>query len=654
MLSLLSSFSRTRMTREEYQKWVERVSQGFQQGEVIELSLKHVRSVMMASKGNIAVATPRHLFILVDLPYQPYQQLLDVVSSKYDVALRDARIVVEVVKSVPERKFTLARTRVFELVYGYTRSYTDFVVEKEGERVEVEGAELVISEGVERRWQEHGKITIRWNASKRQFEAVHEVEERIQLGKEKKQTVLWRVVDPSKPLGSFLARNQELLKVRPSSVYSDIVVFTDRLVVVAKARKDGITVKTCDIELPSEEELLQCSRFYTIVLPRYVIYEDTPVGMRRLAFLDIYYKGRKFPTVLSWVPENMLFRCLRMRYSISSYARRVLPRGVPRFFVSIRFFDLESAEKLREWTRMLREEILPKVRSLHSEPKKLEPLEAFLEVFYVNTPKRKVENVVKPWLELFEKVKDLAPKATLYITFYGQKIYRRRLPNYVGFKIEKDGTISLMNSRYVPVSGITMKGGEFERLYREAYVKKLFEYQVAPTSEKLEILWQDIEELRGMLEEHGVEPATAYYEEVREKLRELAKDYEGDNIVLLFFKHHGKLEIYKPKNVDIENAEKLLVGLVKSGRKEELQKLVEFNVLRVLRTVVKYEMKKRGYSIRKGVMFLGDPATVRRRILEVVRGIRGRLLALMEEFGEVEVEVPVAESLARVEALLKF
>ena len=641
----------SRMSREEYSRWVEKVSQGFSKGEVVELTSRHVRDIMMATKGNVAVATPRHLFILVNLPWQPLQNLFDIVGSRYQGRLKDVKIVCRVIKSYPERKFSLCEARVFELIYDYTRGYEDFIVERENERVEVEGAEFIVSEGVRRRFQENGEVVISWDGG--EYRLTTRVSERAKIGESREQSIVWRIIDASKPLGRFLAKNQELLRIKPSSVYSTMLVFTNDIVVKVNARSSGIDVKLWRINLPGDEELLECSRFYTIILPRIVIFDYNGDFAKTTVIADLYYKGYKRRLVFNYIPEKLLFRCLRMRYSISSYAKRVLPRGVPYLSVSLEFFRDGYVEELRKWARMIREEVLPKVRSLHSEPRKLEPLETFLEVFYVNTPKRKVENVVKPWIMLYEKVKDLAPKTTLYITFYG--LYRRR-PNYVGLKIEKDGTITVMSNRYVPISGIVMKGGEFEKLYRETYVKKLFEYQIVPRDEKLRILAEDVEEARRMLREAGVEPTTVSLQEFESKLKEVARNYEGDNIVLLTLKF---LEtIGKPQlKIDVDALTKMLVGLVKTGRyPEDYRRFAEMGGLRLVRTVVKYEMKRRGYSMRKGVMFLGDPEAVRRRILEAVKGIKGRLLALFEEIGTSEAigEVGIAYSLERVSALLEF
>jgi len=466
------------MTRDEYEKWVERVSKGFSPGEVVELDRRHVRAVMMASKGNVAVATPRHLFILVDLPWQPLGNLMDVAELRYRAVPSGARVVLEVLRSYPDRKFTLARTRVFRLEYRYVRGYEDFVVERENDRVEVEGAELLVTQGVRRRFQESGELVIAWGPGG--FRMSAEARERRKLEERREQRIVWRVTDPSRPLGSFLKKYRGLIDERPSYVNARLLLFAPGIMVYARAAPGGIEVAARDIELPSEDELLEVSRFYTVFLPLYLYADLSTPPSRGVAILEMFRGGARHRVVLS-DPDRavrLMFRCLRNRYSTSSYARKILPRGVPRIFDDDPLFLAQHfidgvAERVVAWTRMVREEILPRVRNLRSKPVKLKPLEAFLEAFYERAPRRKVENAVRPWLELFEKVKDLAPRATLYIVFYGKEVYGRRYrPNFVGLRVEKDGSVTVLGSRYVPVSGIVMKGGEFERLYREAYVGK--------------------------------------------------------------------------------------------------------------------------------------------------------------------------------------
>jgi len=60
--------------------------------------------------------------------------------------------------------------------------------------------------------------------------------------------------------------------------------------------------------------------------------------------------------------------------------------------------------------------------------------------------------------------------------------------------------------------------------------------------------------------------------------------------------------------------------------------------------------------MRKGVMFLGDPEDVRLKILEVIKGIKGRILALYEsmELTEHVDKVPIMAEMERVSALLSF
>jgi len=663
-MSSQTQITKPRLSQLELYQWKEKVAKGFEVNEIISLDHRYINSIMMSSKGNVAIATPHHLFIVTNLPWQQFQEFLDSVVAKHDAVLSRANVILKIIKSEPQRKFSLAEALRFELTYSFTRSSEDFVIEKENERIEIEGAEFTVSEGSRRFFQEQGEIVVFWNSRARRYEYRVNIVNKVKVREEKEQTVVWRILDKSKPLGSLLSRAQDVIKKPRSSMW--FMFIADSVAGIVDAIGGRISVNSfIRIDMPSEDELLSCSRFYTIFIPRIYMEEDN----RRIIIYDMYYHGKKHRIVFSGrdlsdsVTRKLVFRILRNRFSISSYAKKVLPRGI----ISVRdlisdkylrsFFGLTDLAKkpdyVNMWTKYVREVIIPKVNKLHSEPRILDPLSSFIEAFYVNAPLRKINNVVKRWIEIYDKVKDLAPKSTLYIVFYG----RKSDPNYVGFKIDKDGTISVLPNRYVPVSGITMKGGEFEILYREAYVKKLFEYQIVPKSEKLEILWSDIVEVRDMLRNLGVEPATASLAEARAKIMSIAENYNGDNIILLFFKYLDQLKLFKPRDVDLNNVATLLIGLIKTGARDEMQKLLQYNALRVLRTVVKYEMKRRGYNIRKGVMFLGDPEQVKQRILEVIKGLRGRLYALAESL-EIPVEsveeLGIASSLRRVEALLGF
>jgi hypothetical protein len=138
----------------------------------------------------------------------------------------------------------------------------------------------------------------------------------------------------------------------------------------------------------------------------------------------------------------------------------------------------------------------------------------------------------------------------------------------------------------------------------------------------------------------------------------LDKYYDHDNIVMLTYKY---LTEHKFKNIIGEDKSRkvkdLLIGLSKTGNIDDIMKNSE--IFDVIRIIVKYEMKKRGYSLKKGVMFLGSPDEVKRKILEVVKGLRERVLALYEELSEdvkLEVlkEVKVFSDLERVKAVLEF
>ena len=158
----------------------------------------------------------------------------------------------------------------------------------------------------------------------------------------------------------------------------------------------------------------------------------------------------------------------------------------------------------------------------------------------------------------------------------------------------------------------------------------------------------------------SVVPATATFKEVYEKVKDLALGEElTDNGVYLAFQFLEKLRDKAEHAVikRVEELTKILVGLVRTGRyPEDYVRLAEAGFLEPMRWVIKYAIKSRGYSIRKGVLILGDPAEVRRKTREVIQRIRGRLLALAEavEAGLPEEYKPVVRAGERLEAVAKL
>jgi hypothetical protein len=100
--------------------------------------------------------------------------------------------------------------------------------------------------------------------------------------------------------------------------------------------------------------------------------------------------------------------------NISTYAKRILPRGIT--YIK----EFRNGDEISKFSKFILD-VYEKVKNLSSKPRDpSNELEEFFEKYYVNTPLRKLENVIKPWLEVFNIVKDLSKDSTLYIVTYGK------------------------------------------------------------------------------------------------------------------------------------------------------------------------------------------------------------------------------------------
>lgn len=636
-----------------------------------EVVLTGFKDALMASKGDTILVVPRWFIILVNMPWQMFLSGFKALDGKAQ-RITGIKFVVDVFRVNEERRYALARLVEGAITAEFTRSETREEVIERGRKVVIDGVEFTITRVARHHYQVSGRATLRFSGDS--WAIYEEAEKRTKTSTSIDEGVEWRIVDPSTRLSSILQKYIEKARIPSKRFHGRATIFTERgIATVSIGRVDGsIVAKVSEIGLPPEEKLLECSRFYSIVVPRMIVEEEADGREFRYSEFDVYYNGRKRTLVLNREPpETLWFRALRRR-SVSTYAKRILPRGyesardiirkvgVSEFF----FYDVvcepnseRVAKVLAEFNRFI-DEVYERVRNLRSKPRDTDGVEGFFEAIYARVPKRKLR-VVREWIELYEKVKDLTPKTTLYVVFYGQDVYRRRLPNFVGFRIDGDGDISVLSRRVVPVSGISFRGGEFERLYRDAMnLNNLIFYQLATKGEKLAILRDWVEEVRGRLGELGVEPATATFKEVYEKVKELALGEElTDNGVYLVFQFLEKLKDGEEKVLKrVGELARVLVGLVKTGRyPEDYEKFAEAGFLEPMRWVVKYAIKSRGYSIKKGVLILGDPVEVRRRVREVIQRIRGRLLALAEavEAGLPEEYKPVVRTSERLEALAR-
>ena len=630
------------------------------------------KDALMASKGDTILVIPGWFIILVGTPWQRFLDAFKALDSKAQ-KVTAVKLVVDVFKVNEQRRYALARLVEGTITAEFSRSEVkEEILESGSEARVIEGVEFRISRIARHKYQVTGRTTLRFSSGS-SWTIYEEVTGKTKVSTGISEGVEWRIVGEGR-LSNILNRYIERARNPSRRFYGRAVIFTELGIVSISVNRDTTNVKVSNVGLSSEDKLIKCSRFYSIVVPRLVMKEDAEGKETYYAEFDVYFDGRKRTLILNTEPPRTLwFRVLRRR-SISTYAKRILPRGyesikdilrklkIPdwEFFYNIKYEPNNEVvtKALTEFNNFI-DMIYERIRNLHTRPRNIDGVDGFFEAIYARVPKRKLK-VVKDWLELYGKVKDLAPKTTLYVVFYGQRVYRRRLPNFAGFRIDGDGGISVLSRRVVPVSGISFRGGEFERLYRDVMnLDNLIFYQLARVDEKLIILRDWVEDVRERLRSLGVEPSTATFKEVYEKVGELAgREDLTDNGVYLVFQFIKKHKDRAPKNImeKVEALAKYLVGLIKTGRyPRDYERFANDGFLEPMRWVIKYTIKSRGYSIKKGVLILGDPIEVRRRVREVIQRIRGRLAALAEslEVGIPEEFRPAVEVSERLKALMK-
>jgi len=621
----------------------------FLNGDILEVN--YAKDFFQASKGDTIMALADRWVIITNLPYDTTYKIFRELE-KTGVQIHSMNWRFRIIGENEERKYVLAELIEAEFRGVFSRTITRESIDYDSgkEYVNIYGLRIGVTKGERVRVKEDG--TLRAILTPENFKMNEHVITTELIDKTEITAIDWKITNENGFLGRLMKSAIEKQESEnftggricgydhTQGVYIDLR-FDENLTM------SGDVIKVDPI---SEEDLRKLSYFYTIKIPvAYIsIYNDTRINIK-----EAFYKGKKEKIVDSEF-FGKSFELRRHRYSISSYAKRKLPRGY-------------NDNGLRDYVGNLREfvkavkEALNAVKSINSQTKGVNKLEEFLEKVYVNTPTKKVE-IIKKWIEVFEKVKDLTPKATLYIIFYGQrnKFDRYSSPKYVGFRVDKDGKISILSNRIVPISGIVLKGGEFEKRYREAYkIDRLIKYQAMPKEKKITTLMSDVEKVRNELKSLDVEPSTSPYKIVESKLRDLAIQKElTDNVVWVFLKYAFEKEEDLRRFVKsglgdrIREARKLIIGLIKTGTPEDFIRLSE-KILPAIRTAIKYELKLRGYSQRKGVMFLGNPETVWMKILEALKNIRGRLLALVIETERPNVDVKVKTRLSkRIDALL--
>jgi len=558
-----------------------------------------VRYVRPASKGDTIFGTDEMWLIAVNLPWEFTRE-----------HIMDFRYIVhaEKVKEVPERHFSLIKVTKIERIYKRTR---EEIEHKEPETYEFHGIRVKtgattvtkIKEEVKEVWtpeigfrEEEVKEIDRWDyTDERTTYEIVEENEITKLIEKSKEFHLTDIINGFKLEEYYGTRFKKF---------------------------DGI----------DEQTLLDLSKYYVIAYPFLTCrFNDTYYHI-----IHVYYNGRKLEiplnTLDSEVPPPLDFRISLRRLALTRHYKSILPYGdyfrEPETFVEFAREAYEKVKGLEEKTR------------ISKNIKELTPTERFLEIFYIRTPKRKLK-AIEQHLKLYEKLREmLRDEPVLYISFPNK--YGSQSSNYACFRIQGD-SITVTGIAQVPITSIAIKG-KFEEAYKEVHgLKKLLSYQFAPKEKKIQMLKEDVEALRREIEEKFGNVAELHPEhDIMKYLFDRAENYEGDNLVLLLYKARN-LE-RAPENVTLLK----LAGLIKSGKDYDYTVERLKDVLEALRIAVKYEIKRRGYSTKLGVVFSGTAQNIAKAVLETVQKIQeSRARALLveilltdkEEVKDVEPEV---------------
>jgi hypothetical protein len=580
----------------------------FEDGSEEQLEIEYTK---MASKGDTIFGTRLGWFIATNLLYETYLTL----SSHEFLSLHATKVYAFPLKYNPQRNFCLVKVLKVEiektvvqdeekLVRGFEIPYRDFII-RHGE---VEGTKYLVRKLV-------------------QF-----------IG----GTVTEKDLEKSFWTHTFERGTEAIWANEGREVRYDIRIFDPVLGIwFEQYGPDRLKI----FKGVPKKDMLRISKAFVIAYPM-IEYKYAPADrqfdVRQYALYKVFYDGKEYEIpFFGNRPHALTFRITTRRFALSKHYRNAfgvnLVNAHPWEFVQalhyLKDFDYEGIKA-----------------------KDLSPYERFVEMFFVRTPERKLEHV-KNFIKAADIVKKLVPDSdvTLYVTFVLSKKARiaQKEKSYSGFRYKPgEGLQVLQSAPPTKVTAIAIKG-DFEKDYiKFSGLGKLMEYQFGPTEKKLEILKKDIEELREMvkakagkdlLEMHPEKEIIPIFGEI------IASTDKTSNIAVLILKQTSR-KVKVPSEVLLK-----LAGLIKTGRPEDFTKERLADILRYARIAVKYEIKRRGYSSKTGVIFAGSPEEIVRKVLEVVKGMPERLAKLMTDIETVEREakeiyVPVKVS-SRIEAL---
>jgi len=577
-----------------------------------------VKYLKPASKGDTIFGVRGQWLIAVNFPWEiANEYLANLVTNTINNV--EFTVYAEKIKENPERKYTLVKANRVERVYRRTR---EEIEHKEPETYEFYGIRVKTGATTVTKIKEEVKEVWTPETGFREVEV--------------KEIDRWSYTDERTTYEIF-EENGITKTIQKSNG------FWLRDVVNGFKLEEYYGTKFKKFDGIDEQTLLDLSKYYVIAYPFLTCrFNDTYYHI-----IYVYYNGRKLEiplnTLDSEVPPPLDFRISLRRLALTRHYKSLLPYGdyfsEPEEFVE---FAREAYEKVRELEEKTR---------ISKNIKELTPTERFLEIFYIRTPKRKLK-AIEAHLKLYEKLREmLRDEPVLYISFPNK--YGSQSSNYACFRIQGD-SITVAGIAQVPITAITIKG-RFEEAYKIAHgLKKLLSYQFAPKEKKIQMLKEDVEALRREIEEKFGKSVTELHPEhdIMKYLFDKAENYDGDNLVLILYKARN-LE-RAPNNVTLLK----LAGLIKSGKDYDYTVERLKDVLEALRIAVKYEIKRRGYSTKLGVVFSGTAQNIAKAVLETVQKIqesRARALLveiLTEDAEEVAKEIEPEVS-GRIKALMR-
>jgi len=440
------------------------------------------------------------------------------------------------------------------------------------------------------------------------------------IGKEVREEVIDR------KLSSRSVNITEHIDVISNDQRSDVTIF-DPILGFAVHQNQAGSYKVRFFKGISRKDLKRISRAFVIAYPEVSYSVKKSFQHVRYTLYRVFYDGREYEIpFFNSKPAQLNFRITTRRFALSKHYRNAfnvnLVNATEEEFIKalhyLKDFDYEGIRVKKDLTEY----------------------ERFLEMFFVRTPKRKFAHI-ESFIKTAEILKKLIPDGdiTLYVTFIMSKKNKDKTMSYMGFKYEPGKGLQILQSPPpVRVTTIAVKG-KFERDYIEVSgLKKLMEYQFAPVSMKLKILKENIEELRKMIESRTYKKVLEMHpeREIIPVLNEIISNAEEtSNIAILVAKQRTpSKKIIVPSDTILK-----LAGLIKTGTDRDFTKERLADVLKYARISVKYEIKKRGYSSKTGVMFSGTPEQILQKALRVIKKMPERLIALTLKMEEVEKEI---------------